>query len=166
MRKALFITILYFTAVSCAPRTSVIWVEGERQEDRHAVHELIVCNPPKGLDWDIWGVFDRTWTMPVTVLEGSDATIERYDGVCLRISPMVEKDTLHIRYDNRYLNKHSRAPRGFTLKGRHSRRSFALPLEYRFLPCEAEEPGSFHWTEPGLVDIIPSVTSKLDLAYD
>ncbi|MBR0300977.1 MAG: hypothetical protein IJQ93_11765 [Bacteroidales bacterium] len=57
--------------LSCAPRTSIVWIEGEKQPDKHAVHELLICNPPKGTDWDIWGVFDRIWTMPVEVLEGS-----------------------------------------------------------------------------------------------
>lgn len=149
--------LLLGLCASCAPGTSIIWTEGPGQPDKHAVHEILVCNPPKGLDWDIWGVFDRSYTMPVTVLEGSDATLERYDGVCLRITPLVCKDTLRILYDNRYLNKHCRAPRGFSLKKHGSRRGHALPLEYRFLPVEAAVRDSFKWSKPLLTDMVPSL---------
>ena len=151
------IVLLGLLLVACAPETRIIWVEGPALPDKHAVHEILVCNPPNSLNWDIWGVFDRSYTMPITVLEGSDATLERYDGVCLRIYPLACKDTLRIRYDNRYLNKHCRAPRGFSLKMRGKGSDRPLPLEYRFLPVEQAVPDSFKYTKPLFTDMIPSL---------
>lgn len=143
--------------ISCASETSLVWIEGEKQPDKHAVHELVICNPPAGTDWDIWGVFDRTWTMPVTVTEDSDADITRYDGVCLRITPRVSKDTLHVRYDNIYLNNHSRAPRGFTLQMRSGGKPVALPLEYVFLPAPEPEPEYYTAQQLKVTDMIPQL---------
>ena len=155
MKNFCVVTLAALALLSCTPKPHIIWVEGEKQPDKHAVHELLICNPPKGLDWDIWGVFDRIWTMPVEVLEGSDVSFERYDGVCMRMSPLRERDTLVLRYDNRYLNKHCRAPRGFTLRRRGRGKDIALPVEYRFLPVEAAVPDTFRYVALGVFDMVP-----------
>lgn len=146
--------------VSCKHEpTSVIWIEGEKQSDKHAVHELVICNPPKGTEWDIWGVFDRTWTMPIVVSEDSDADMEVFDGVCVRITPRVEKDTLHVRYDNRYLNKQSRAPRGFNLKFRGNGKVVEVPVEYRFLPVPELVEDTYRNVPLSITDMIPQLKS-------
>lgn len=147
-----------FMLLSCNTETSVIWIEGAKNpETKHAVHEILICNPPKGLDWDIWGVYDRTWTMPIAVQEGSDADMEKYDGVCVRITPRVNKDTLRIRYDNRYLNKNCRAPRGFNLKFRNRDEVLSLPIEYKFLPTDTLEEDTYEASEVGITDIVPQI---------
>lgn len=155
--KRVLLLVSVLLIISCTPLPKAVWIEGEKHPDKHAVHEFVITGLPDGLDWDIWGVFDRIWTMPLVVTEDSDADMEVFDGTCVRITPRVEKDTLHIRYDNRYLNKKCRAPRGLTLKFRHSRKSMPIPLEYVFQPSPELEEDSYVHTKTNVWDMVPEL---------
>ena len=111
-------TLIIFVLGACAPETSLVWNEGVPDESTGiAVHELLICNAPEGLEWDLWGHFYDGCKLPSKAVEGSMAQMHMFSGSCWRIEPVVAGDTVVLRYID-VRRKQSWQPRGFYLKMR------------------------------------------------
>ncbi len=150
--------LLVFSAcalcAACSSPCRIVWTEGGTDpESGKALHTLEILNPPAGTDWTIWFGQFRT---PVTMQEGSPATIEHVSGTLYRIIPGEGADgsDMVLAYEARPLANQCRAPEGFYLqeKGGKAR---PVGVSYNFLP--AEEVKTFAWNHvaTGVFDIIP-----------
>ena len=143
-------------AVSCsAPK--IVWTEGETDpETRLANNSLVIVNPPKGNDWCIWFAANH---IDAVRLEGSEASIERFNGCMYRILPDAEhgKDSLKVLYAGRPIPRECWAPEGFTLQ--RNNKSTALEAEYIYLPSERIENFAYTPQELGAFDMIPALKS-------
>ena len=138
-------------------KTKVLWKEGNVFDKRHSEFAMDIVNPPAGTDWYIWMSQFRT---PVTMLEGSEGSIEHVSGTLYRIVPSADTggDTLHLKFRARTLVNHCRAPEGFVLV-REGFPASRIEAEYSFLPAEPKH--SFEWNkvEVGITDMIPALKS-------
>ncbi|MDO4950113.1 MAG: hypothetical protein Q4E55_08150 [Bacteroidales bacterium] len=158
-RTALLGFMASFTLGGCvsAPSTSLIFKEGERIEGTgNAIHEIVICNPPKGLDWVVWGQLQLASEIPAYATDDSEADFTNHDALCYRITPRVEADTLHFRFMDKYIYSHSRLPMGFHLQ-LHGKESHELPITYELLPVPESVPDSFQLVRLALTDIVPQV---------
>lgn len=159
MRSTLFALMATITLGGCisTPATSLIFKEGERIEGtKNAIHEILICNPPKGLDWVVWGQFQLASEIPAYATDDSEADFTNHDALCYRITPRLEADTLRFRYMDRYIYSHSRLPMGFHLQ-LHGKQSRELPITYELLPVPESVPDSFQLARLALTDIVPQV---------
>ena len=154
--KRSFLLVLSACALcaACSSPCRIVWTEGGTDpESGKALHTLEILNPPAGTDWTIWFGQFRT---PVTMQEGSPATIEHVSGTLYRIIPGEGADgsDMVLAYEARPLANQCRAPEGFYLqeKGGKAR---PVGVSYNFLP--AEEVKTFAWNHvaTGVFDIIP-----------
>jgi len=145
--------------VSCTSKTTIIWNEGVPAPDTGvAVHELLVCNAPEGVDWDLWGHFYNAHKLPCRTVEGTMAQMYQFSGSCWRVEPEVSGDTIVLRYvDRRY--KHSYAPHGFYLKMRKGGNAIPVPVKHNFQPCESAVRQEYPMAELSYTDITPAVKS-------
>jgi len=145
--------------MGCAPqpKTELIYVEGEQIEGTtNAVHEILVCNPPKGLDWTIWGQFQLAYELPGYATEDSDLDFTNVDALCYTLTPRREGDTLHLRFMDKYLYSHSRIPMGFYLQC-PGKESVELPITYHFLPVDSAASAVYQKASLALTDIVPQI---------
>lgn len=142
--------------VSCT-NTSIVWSEGETNpETNRAIHHLTIVNPPAGADWCVW--FSANHIEPV-MMEGSEATITRFNGCSYRVIPNSEhgEKALEVYYEEKPLPRQCWAPEGFALqKGKLKKQ---IPVKYEFLPAESFE--TFDYTPQQLTafDMIPALKS-------
>ena len=144
--------------VSCAPKTNIIWNEGAPDESGIAIHELLICNAPEGLEWDLWGHFYDGCKLPCREVEGSMAKMYMYSGSTWRVEPVQEGDTVVLRYMDRR-HKHSWCPRGFYIKMRKGRKAFTVPVECNFQPFERTIYPEYPLAELKPYDIVPALKS-------
>lgn len=140
--------------ISCTDRTYVIWSEGVTDSvSGRAVHTVTVVNPPKGNDWVVW--FAANHIEP-DVLEGSQATMRRYNGCMYLIEPTCEcKDSMVVRYREKPIPRRCWAPEGFSLQTPAMKRQ--LRTEYEFLPAEDVEDFSYEKVCLDVADMIPAL---------
>ncbi len=148
---------------ACTPATSVIWTEGAKYADEDkATYTVQICNPPAGLDWEVWGSYFALTPKP---LESDDCKLEVFFGNSCVITPLrADKDTLEIQYTSISLPRYSFMPEGFALH-RPGRKDKAVKVEYRTLETDDAVYDAFTWKreEIAVHDMIPalkSVTSK------
>lgn len=133
--------LAFIAAISCTSSTPEIrWTEGSPGEDGRSIHRLVITNAGRlPEDWSIW--FSQM-QIGADVLEGSDATIEVYNGSLHRIRPVAGsgKDSLVILYKAAPLKRRSWAPEGFVLQDMESPSITGTPLKtgYTFLPLEPD----------------------------
>ena len=144
---------------ACAPKTTLVWNEGVPDETTGvAVHELLICNAPEGVEWDLWGHFYDGCKLPCKAVEGSMAQMYMFSGSCWRVEPQVAADTVVLRYAD-MRRKHSWAPRGFYIKMRASGKVFPVPVECNFQPYEKTVHPEYPMTALDVTDIVPAVKS-------
>lgn len=152
-------TLIIFVLGACAPETSLVWNEGVPDESTGiAVHELLICNAPEGLEWDLWGHFYDGCKLPSKAVEGSMAQMHMFSGSCWRIEPVVAGDTVVLRYID-VRRKQSWQPRGFYLKMRESGKVVSVPVEYNRIPYEPAVYPEYPMADLNLTDIVPAVKS-------
>ena len=133
--------LAFIAAVSCTVSAPEIrWAEGAAGADGRSIHRLVITNADNlPEDWSIW--FSQM-QIGADVLEGSNATIEVFNGSLHRIRPIGEtgKDSLVIVYRAAPLKRRSWAPEGFVLQDMESPSITGTPLkaEYTFLPLEPD----------------------------
>lgn len=158
MRKTVLAFAAMLALLSCSPATKLVWIEGEPNPDtKEAVHTLLICNPPAGTDWKLWGAF---YGMPVMKLPDQDMSFSYQSGSFCVLQPLVEgKDTLKFNYRSTGLPRYSWSPEGFSIqtadgKGR------SLDCEYWNLPGEYKF-DNFTWHRKPLeiTDMIPQLKS-------
>ena len=131
----------------------VSWSEGEPAGRNQSVFTMDIANPPAGTGWYVWLSQFRT---PVTMLEGSDGTIEHVSGTLYRVVPTVDTkgETFHLKYLARSLVNQCRAPEGFVLvqEGFPAAR---MEAKYTYQPARPKH--SFEWkrVEAAITDMIP-----------
>lgn len=147
--------LLLLTA--CTQKTELIYIEGKEIEGtKNAIQEILICNPPKGMDWVIWGQFQTACEIPSYALDDSEADFTNQDALCYRITPRKEADTLRLRIIDKVLNNHSRAPLGFYLQ-QPGKEPVELSITYRFLPVTPEPPSTYCKAELAVTDIVPQL---------
>ena len=166
MRKMRFFPlfgVLAFVCLlsSCRSETKIIWNEGVQDKATGLIENtLLICNAPKGVEWDLWGHFYNAHKLPCKALDGSMAMMYHHSGSCWRVEPQVAGDTIVMKYrDKRY--KHSYAPRGFYIRLRNSQKVFTVPVEQNFQPCEDAVRADIPFAGLAVTDIIPAVKSVI-----
>ena len=135
----------------------LIWNEGHPdRKTGMAVHELLICNAPQGLEWDLWGHFYDGCKLPCKAVKGSMAQMYMYSGSCWRVEPEVAADTVVLRYAD-MRRKHSWAPRGFYIKMRESGMVIPVDIECNRIPYEKTVYPEYPHVDLRLTDIVPSV---------
>ena len=111
--------ILFFAAValmvSCAPKPTVVWTEGEMNpETKRATQTITLVNAPEGTDWTLW--FSSAIISPENI-EESEGTIECYQGPSYKITPTSRsgKDLI-VKYLEKPFKQEAEAPDGFILE--------------------------------------------------
>lgn len=144
---------------ACEMDTSIIWIEGDNfQDNGSAVHTVLVCNPPSGMDWEVWGSYYPAKPKP---LESKECRLELFNTSYCVITPLVSgKDTLSISYSSSPLTRYSFMPEGFSLH-RPGHKDKHLKVEYRVLdePVEAYDNFTWHREPLDVKDMIPSLKS-------
>lgn len=97
MKKLSFIAILALLSSACNQNTSIVWYEGETQENGTARHRIVVNNPPKG---DYYVSFAMT---PLAYQMGADSqgVIENVCGPLYKVVPCPDTkaaDSLVVAY--------------------------------------------------------------------
>ena len=143
-------------------RPLVSWTEGEPAGNGRSVFTLDISNPPAGTSWYVWMSQFRT---PVTMLEGSDGTIEHVSGTLYRIVPTVDTkgETFHLKYQARTLVNQCRAPEGFVMV-KEGFPPARIKAEYTYQPAQPKH--SFEWNkvDVGITDMIPALKSVTPLS--
>ena len=158
MNRIFIICLLGVVAfLSCTPKTTLIWNEGEQDpETGLVVNELLICNAPKGVGWDLWGHFYDGCKLPCKAIDGTMAQMYMFSGSTWRVEPTVAADTVVLRYvDTRH--KHTWAPRGFYIKLRESGKVFPVPITLNFRPYKPAEYPQYPLADLKVTDIVPSV---------
>lgn len=158
--------------VACAPRTTIVWNEadvpkvlldvtddGVRTQGisykERGTYELQVVNPPKDLDWEIWGYFEFRDRGPMIVPTFTDdLSWERFDGKNCVLRPKVIKDTLTLKYSWGRLPGYGWAPANFTLVTSKGKK-IPIDVKYNFVPEEPEEVRTYEKKELLPFDMIP-----------
>ena len=156
--KSLFHIVILACAVcaACSEPCRISWIEGSTDAGSgKAVHTLEILNPPAGTDWTIWFGQFRT---PVTMKDGSPASIEHVSGTLYRVIPGTDtggKD-MALTYEAKPLVNQCRAPEGFYLQ-KKGKKPVPIEVSYSFLP--AEEAETFKWNKvaTGVYDMIPRI---------
>ena len=145
--------------VSCTSKTTIIWNEGvPAPETGVAVHELLVCNAPEGVEWDLWGHFYDGCKLPCKAVEGSMAQMYMYSGSCWRIEPTQPDDTVVLKYID-VRRKHSWFPRGFYIRMRESGKVIPVPVKINCVPFDEPVYPEFPLVAVDETDIVPAVKS-------
>lgn len=147
------------TYLGYGPKTVVNWTEGETVDKRQSMFTLDITNPPAGTGWYVWLSQFRT---PITMLEGSDGTIEHVSGTLYRIVPTVDTKggTFHLKYLARTLVNQCRAPEGFVLV-RDGFPAARIDAKYTYQPAQAKH--SFEWNQVDvdITDMVPRLKSVM-----
>ena len=144
---------------SCHPRTTIIWNEGAQDVETGLVENtLLICNAPKGVEWDLWGHFYDSCKLPAKETEGSMARMHMFSGSCWRVEPLVASDTVVLRYTD-FRRKHSWAPMGFYIKKHKGGKVYSIPVTHNFQPYEKAVYPECPMSELDVTDIIPAVKS-------
>lgn len=155
--KNILITVAALAAAvltSCT-QTSIVWTEGEKDPGTgRANNSLVIVNPPKGNDWCVWFAANH---IEAIRLEGSQATIERFNGCMYRIVPdaVHDADSLKVLYSGSPIPRECWAPEGFALQ--KGNKTAELPTEYIYLPSERIENFPYTPVELGAFDMIPAL---------
>lgn len=144
------------TCVMCtSPTTSVIWTEGAvNPESGMAVNTITITNAPKGNDWCIW--FAANHIDPV-MQEGSQGSIERFNGCMYRILPSESRKgrDLTVVYASKPIPRRCWAPEGFSLQ--KGGRKVQLEASYNYLAAERLPDFDFEPVALGVEDMIPAL---------
>lgn len=155
MQKGSILALALLSVAACAPKPTVEWTEGETDgASGLAEYTIVVSNPPKDADWNIWC---SQFRIRPRVLEGSEGAIEHVVGSLHRIYPTAEYgDTFTLRYLASPLSRTSWAPEVFTLDVK-GRKPVQLEVKYNFQPLE--EVADFEYTpvQLGITDMIPAL---------
>ena len=147
--------LLSICLLSSCSGTSIVWTEGETDPKTNlANNTLCIVNPPKENDWCVWFAANH---IDAVRLEGSQATIERFNGCMYRIIPdaVHGSDTLKVLYAGRPIPRECWAPEGFALQ--KGNKTVELPAEYIYLPAERIENFAYAQVELGAFDMIPAL---------
>ena len=142
---------------ACAPKTSVVWTEGETDpQTGKAVHTITIQNPPKDADWNIWCSSLR---IRPTILEESNGSLQHISGSLHRIWATGEyTDQIVVKYAASPLARQSWAPEAFTLEV-NGEKPVALKTEYVFQPVENVPDFPYTKQECKVEDMIPALKS-------
>jgi len=143
-------------SVSCS-QVQIIWTEGETDSQTGKANNCIcIVNPPKGNDWCIWFAANH---IEAQRLEGSQASIERFNGCSYRILPDANhaSDTLKVLYAGSPIPRECWAPEGFALQ--KGNKTAELPTKYFYLPSERVENFQYTAQQLGAFDMIPALKS-------
>lgn len=141
-------------AVSCTS-VQIVWTEGETDPATGlASHSMVIVNPPKGNDWCIWFAANH---IDAEMLEGSQASIERFNGCMYRIVPdaIHPSDSLKVLYAGRPIPRECWAPEGFTLQ--KNNKSYEVDAQYIYLPSERVKDFDYTPQPLGAFDMIPAL---------
>lgn len=160
MRSKVFTSILcaisLFGVSAC--KTTVEMTEGPvNPETGKAEYSIIINNPPKGTDWNIW--FSAFKIRP-EFLEGNTATFNHYSGSLHYITPLAEAESkqLVIRYEAAPLRRQSWAPERFTLDV-PGKKPVELAASYSFPPAKEGKSFDFEAVETTAYDMVPALKS-------
>ena len=160
--------------LSCTPETKVIWTEADIPEGaveispnglyekaaefkETGIYEMLVCNPPKGLDWELWGIFPtRDKGVQIEPVYTEELSMERFDGKLHVMTPRISRDTLRFLYRWGRLPGYGWVPRKLTLKAADGREK-RIRTEYRFIPATPEPVRKYVRKAVGLCDMIPQI---------
>lgn len=160
-RTIFSVLAIAFTMASCAPKTSIEWIEGQvNPETGKAVHTLKIVNPPAEDGWSVWFCqFKRA----MDIQEGSNGSAENITGSLYRSYPTDSyKDTVIIKYASTALQRQSWAPEGFCLQTKDGK-TLDLETKYTFLPCEVIEDFPYSPVSLKPYDMIPELKSVKEL---
>ena len=150
--------ILFFAAValmvSCAPKPTVVWTEGEMNpETKRATQTITLVNAPEGTDWTLW--FSSAIISPENI-EESEGTIECYQGPSYKITPTSRsgKDLI-VKYLEKPFKQEAEAPDGFILEC--NGKVIPLKTTYEFLPSERVPDFEYTHVEPQVWDMVPAL---------
>ena len=147
----------YKTYLGYGVKSVVSWTEGKPVSGSRSVYNMDITNPPAGTSWYVWLSQFRT---PITMLEGSDGTIEHVSGTLYRIVPTVDTkgETFHLRYEARTLVNQCRAPEGFVLV-RDGFQAARIEAKYNYQPARPKH--SFEWNkvDVSITDMVPALKS-------
>ena len=164
MTRKLILLILSSLACipACSRRCEVVWHEGETLPDgKKAVHTMEIKGVPSGTDWTLWFCQFRT---PITMEEGSPASIAHLGGTLYRVVPETAvKGTMTLRYEARALVNHCRAPEGFYLQ-RKGKKPVPVKVSYTWQPSEKIWPFTWEKVNPSPYDMIPRLKSVTPLS--
>lgn len=142
---------------SCTKPTKIVWTEGETDpETKLANNTLVIVNPPKGNDWCVWFAANH---IDAVRLEGSQASIERFNGCMYRILPdaVHDSDNLKVLYGGSPIPRECWAPEGFALQ--QGNKTVELETIYNYLPAQKIENFPYTPCELGAFDMIPALKS-------
>lgn len=143
--------------LSCAPRTSIVWIEGETDPSTgQAVHTIKVMNPPHNADWTVWCAANH---IVPTAVEGSCGVLEHFTGCLYKVTPTEKyEDVVVVRYAAKPIPRQCWAPEGFSLEVKGAK-PVALETEYVFLPAEDVPNYPYNKVQLAVTDMIPALKS-------
>lgn len=139
-QRFLYLILLCVACASCAKPTSILWSEGATDPATgKTVHTMTIVNPPSGTDWTIWFCQFRT---PITMSEGSKASLEHISGTLYRVAPLEDAagEDLTLNYEARALLSRCRAPEGFYLQKKGAK---SIPIDVQYVYQDEEDIHSF-----------------------
>lgn len=173
MKKILFALPL-LAALSCAPKTTVIWTEADIPAgevelspnglyekaavfEQTGIYELLVCNPPRNLDWELWGVFPtRDKGKKIEPEFTDELSMECFDGKLFVLKPKAVKDTLKLLYRWSRLPGYGWTPSKMTLRTRDGKES-RLEMKCNYVPETPDPVRTYAKKDVGPFDIIPRI---------
>lgn len=153
--RLITVAALAAAVLTSCTQTSVVWTEGETDpQTGRANNSLVIVNPPKGNDWCVWFAANH---IDAVRLEGSQATIERFNGCMYRIVPdaVHASDSLKVLYSGSPIPRECWAPEGFALQ--KGNKTSELKTEYIYLPAERIADFPYTPVELGAFDMIPAL---------
>ena len=147
----------YKTYLGYGVKSVVSWTEGKPVSGSRSVYNMDITNPPAGTSWYVWLSQFRT---PITMLEGSDGTIEHVSGTLYRIVPTVDTkgETFHLRYEARTLVNQCRAPEGFVLV-RDGFPAARIEATYNYQPAQPKHSFELNKVDVSITDMVPALKS-------
>lgn len=115
MRRFLYFLPVILMSGCGVPETSLIWIEHPADPSSGLyTHEILVCNPPANLEWDMWAqIYYRGKAVE---LPGSEVGLDWYEGHEYVMTPKAVKDTLRLLYTVPNTMNWGHYPHGFVLR--------------------------------------------------
>ena len=156
MNYKLLLAIAVLSA--CTPKVSIVFNEGVADPSTGVVtNDLLICNAPKGVEWELWGHFYELLELPSRTTDQSGAELHHYNASCWWVTPKAASDTILLQYTD-FRKKHSWAPKGFFIRLNGSGKVIPVKdVQWNFQPSDSLPASGYSKTELSLTDIIPSV---------